>query len=113
MQQPTPQPSHLNGAAAVLFEAMSDVSEAAYGQRWAPGTEYGVWSLLTAPRIRWGRARADHTDVAPPLTLIKALVLQAGLWIIWPAGQPAPIVMTVDNWRARYQAAAPAGRSLA
>jgi hypothetical protein len=96
-----------------LFEAMSGISEAAYGVRWAPGTEYGVWALLTVPRIRWGRVRADHLDVAPALTLIDALVLQAGHWIVWPAGERAPLVMTLDNWRIRYISVAPTGRRLA
>ncbi|RPE39695.1 hypothetical protein EDD90_2712 [Streptomyces sp. Ag109_O5-1] len=107
------RPPQCDGAAVVLFEAMSGISEAAYGVRWAPGTEYGVWTLLSVPRVRWGRVRADHADVAPALTLIRALVLQAGQWIVWPTGERAPMVMSLNNWRARYASAAPAGRRLA
>jgi hypothetical protein len=94
-----------------LYDAMSTVSEAAYGLRWAPGTEYGVWMLLTEPRVRWGRARGHHADVAPALTLIEALVRQAGIWIVWPPGERAPMVMALDNWRVRY--ATTAGRKIA
>jgi hypothetical protein len=40
--------------------------------------------------------------------------MQAGIWIIWPAGEFAPRVMSLDNWRARYVSAyAPAGRQIA
>lgn len=113
MDQSTPRPPQFDGAAAVLFDAMSGISEAAYGVRWAPGTEYGVWMLLTVPRIRWGRIRADHADVTPALVTIRALVLQAGVWIVWPVGDRAPMVMSLDNWRMRYASAAPAGRRLA
>ncbi|MFD0032575.1 hypothetical protein ACFVJK_30760 [Streptomyces sp. NPDC127172] len=113
MEQSPSRPPHFDGAAALLFEAMSGISEAAYGLRWAPGTEYGVWTLLTVPRMRWGRVRADDPDVAPALTLIHTLVSQAGHWIIWPAGERDPMVMSLDNWRSRYISAAPAGRRLA
>jgi hypothetical protein len=112
MDQPPPRPPQLDGAGAVLFDVMSGISEAAYGERWHPGTEYGVWTLLTVPRVRWGRVRADHGDITPALVTIRALVLQAGIWIVWPAGERAPIVMTLDNWRIRYATAAPAGRRL-
>lgn len=113
MVKSTHRPPQLTGAAAVLFEVMSGISEAAYGVRWQPGTEYGVWTLLTVPRVRWGRVRADHADVAPALTTIEALVMQAGCWVIWPPDQPAPIEMSIDNWRHRYRSAAPARRALA
>jgi hypothetical protein len=92
---------------------MSGISEAAYGLRWAQGTEYGVWTLLVVPRVRWGRVRADHADVSSALVTIRALVVQAGIWIVWPAGEFAPMVMSLDNWRVRYVSAAPAGRRLA
>jgi hypothetical protein len=113
VDQSPPRPPQFDGAAALLFDAMSDISEAAHGERWHPRTEYGVWTLLTVPRIRWGRVRADHADVAPALVTIRALVLQAGIWIVWPAGDRNPLVMTLDNWRERYATASPAGRRLA
>jgi hypothetical protein len=90
-----------------LFDAMSGISEAAHGLRWAPGTEYGVWRLLTSPRIRWGRVRANDADVESALINIEALVLQADIWIVWPTDQPAPTVLPVDEWRVRFQANTP------
>jgi hypothetical protein len=110
---PSHRPPQLMGAAFVLFEAMSGISEAAYGLRWQPGTEYGVWTLLTVPRVRWGRVRADHPDVASALATIEALVAQAGCWVVWPSDQAAPMEMSIDNWRVRYRSAAPARRTLA
>lgn len=103
MQPTSERPSQLTGAASVLFDAMSDISEAAYDVRWSPGTEYGVWRLLTVPRTRWGRVRADDADVSAALTTIEALVLQAHIWIVWPKGDRAPIEMDLDNWRVRVQ----------
>ncbi|WP_333745493.1 hypothetical protein [Streptomyces sp. IBSBF 2950] len=112
MEKSPRRPPQLTGAAAVLFEAMSGISEAAYDVRWAPGTEYGVWSLLTLPRQRWGRVRADDADVAPALVTIEALVLQAHCWVTWPTGDLAPIEMSLANWRARYQSTMPTARRL-
>lgn len=111
MEPTPPWPPQFDGAAIVLFDAMSAISEAAYGVRWAPGTEYRVWMLLTEPRVRWGRVRGHHADVDPALTLIGVLVQQAGIWIIWPPGEYAPHVMTLDDWRVRY--ATTAGRRIA
>jgi hypothetical protein len=108
------RPPQFDGAAFALYEAMSGISEAAYGLRWAKGTEYGVWTLLVVPRTRWGRVRADHADVTSALVTIRALAMQAGIWVIWPAGEFAPRVMSLDNWRVRYvSAAVPAGRRIA
>ncbi|MEW2302063.1 hypothetical protein AB0958_19155 [Streptomyces sp. NPDC006655] len=101
------RPPQLTGAAAVMFDAMSQISEAAHGVRWEQGTEYGVWMLLTTPRTRWGRVRADDADVAPALTTIEALASQAQLWVTWPA-DAQPMEMTLDNWRVRYASAVPA-----
>lgn len=103
------RPPHFDGAAAALYAAMSQVSEAAHNVRWAPDTEFGVWLLLTVPCVRWGRARASHSDVAPALALIRALASQSGQWLVWPTGDRFPTVMTLDNWRT-YRSATPAGR---
>lgn len=112
MEHTPPRPPH-DGAAAVLYEAMQGISEAAHGVRWAPGTEYGVWMLLTEPRTRWGRVRSDDPGISPALTLIHQLVLQAQVWLTWPDGERAPMVMTLDNWRVRYATAVPTRRRLA
>ncbi|MFI5814889.1 hypothetical protein ACIA7S_28520 [Streptomyces sp. NPDC051643] len=92
---------------------MSDISEAAFGLRWMTGTEYGVWMLLTVPRTRWGRVRADDADVAPALVTIEALVLQSHLWLVWPTGDRAPMPMSLDNWRVRFQSTMPPVRRVA
>lgn len=113
MPTTTTRPPQLTGAASALFDAMSAVSEAAYNVRWAPGTEYGVWTLLTVPRSRWGRARADHSDVASALATLRELALQSGLWVIWPTTIAAPLAMSLDHWRVRYLHASPAERSVA
>ncbi|NUR01279.1 MAG: hypothetical protein HOY79_33580 [Streptomyces sp.] len=107
MEHTTPRPPQLTGAAAVMYDAMSQISEAAHGVRWHPGTEYGVWMLLTEPRTRFGNVRADEADVASALTTIDALARQAHLWIIWPTGDCAPREMALDNWRVRYAANLP------
>lgn len=114
MENDPERPPQLTGAAAAIFEAMSQISEAAHGVRWMQGTEYGVWMLLTEPRVRWGRVRADDADVAPALVTIEALARQAQVWVTWvPCGGP-PMEMSLDNWRVRYASAVPAlRRSLA
>ncbi|MFF1284347.1 hypothetical protein ACFVY4_26845 [Streptomyces sp. NPDC058299] len=114
MEQSIPRPPQSDGVAAFLFEALSGISEAAFGVRWAPGTEYGVWMLLTVPRARWGRVRADAPDVAPALATLHVLVWQARVWLTWPDGERAPIVMHLDNWRrVRAQSAIPPVRRVA
>lgn len=113
MENDPDRPPHLTGAAAAIFDAMSQISEAAHDVRWMQGTEYGVWMLLTEPRVRWGRVRADDADVAPALATIEALARQAQVWVTWPP-VGAPLEMTLDNWRVRYASAVPAlRRSLA
>ncbi|MHB9862017.1 hypothetical protein [Streptomyces sp. YIM S03343] len=96
--------------AAFMFDTLSGLSEAAYNERWHAGTEYGAWTLLTVPRFRWGRVRADEPDVAPALAILHTLALQAGIWLTWPASERAPIPMTLDNWRVRYATASPTRR---
>jgi len=93
-----------------MFDAMSQISEAAHSVRWAQGTEYGVWMLLVEPRTRWGRVRADEADVASALANIEALARQARIWVIWPDGEAAPREMALDNWRVRYATRMPSTR---
>jgi hypothetical protein len=93
-----------------MFDAMSQISEAAHGLRWMAGTEYGVWMLLTEPRTRWGRVRADDADVAPALTTIEALAHQAQIWVTWPPGAAPPMEMALNNWRVRYASNMPTSR---
>lgn len=102
MENDPDRPPQLTGVAAVMFDAMSQVSEAAHGVRWAQGTEFGIWMLLTQPRTRWGAVRGDEPDVAPALTTIEALASQAHIWLTWPEGTYGPIEMALDNWRIHY-----------
>ncbi|MEE1838128.1 hypothetical protein [Streptomyces sp. SP17KL33] len=112
MDHPSPRPPQLTGAASVMFDAMSQISEAAFGLRWAQDTEFGVWTLLTDPGACWGCVRADDADVAPALVTVAALVRQTRLWVTWPAGQPGPQETPLANWRARYQSTMPTARRL-
>lgn len=114
MENDPERPPQLTGAAAAIFDAMTQISEAAHGVRWMQGTEYGVWMLLTEARVRWGRVRADDADVAPALVTIEVLARQSQLWLIWPPDGAQPMEMSLDNWRVRYASAVPAlRRSLA
>lgn len=105
MRKPSVRPPQLTGAAAVLFDAMSHLSEAAHDVRWARDTEYGVWRLLISPGARWGAVRAYHADVRPALVTIEALSRQAGCWVMWPAGSRGPRPVDLRTWWHLYDVA--------
>lgn len=108
----TLRPPRFDGAAAVMFDAMSAISEAAHDLRWTPGTEYSVWTLLKNPEVTWGRVRPTDADVAPALLTIRTLVMQTHEYVIWPPGLHGPIAVTLTDWLARYRAET-AGRTAA